>query len=396
MAIPTFGILLLLLLVIALVCGFVMLAIRPVVGVAILGALFLLFVLGSFGLYAVRSEQSMQATATLAPQPPRISIQSDGRRAFVDEQGRVIEILPGELPHPSLRPMEVVSGSTVTVAPEAQHITGNADLTIASQAVIAERSAAEAARQASATPSTVPTPTAEAVPTAPSAAPIASSAVPVAPSAAPTTPSAAVPDVNQQHSNDGHDHSATAPTVVVEKLPEGRPAWVDQTNHREAQTYQATVRSGLFVTFLECERAVDRLTKNAVDEYIDQDLGDGASAVVQIEPDFIKRNLRKGFYHEEVQASVGPMQQVHALLVIDDAARATFHDRWHQVLVQRRLWHVGSGALLAIVLLGTLFSYLKLDLKSAGAHSRRLQFTAAVTILLAVAGAVMANRMVPF
>jgi hypothetical protein len=387
MAAPTLSFLAIFILVgfvLALVAGFVMLAIRPWVGAAILGALFLLFALGFTGLYAVRSVPSMRP-AQVATQSS--AIQSNGSRRIFDSQG-VIEVLPLGAPHSSSRQLEAVPGATISVAPEA-HSADSHDLATASQAVIAEHSAAHAAGQTSATPSTVP---------AGQAAPIASSAVPTAPSAAPTAASAAVPQ-GQQHPDHGHgadDHAAAGPTTVVEKLPEGRPAWVDQTSHREAQTYKATVKSGLFVTFLECERALDRLTKNTVDEYIDQDLGDGAAAVVQIEPDFIKRNLRKGLYHEEVQASVGPMQQVHALLVIDDAARATFHQRWHEVLVQRRLWHVGSGAMLAIVLLGTLFGYLKLDLKSAGAHSRRLQFTAAVAILLAVAGAVMANRMVPF
>ena len=62
------------------------------------------------------------------------------------------------------------------------------------------------------------------------------------------------------------------------------------------------------------------------------------------------------------------MHQIHALLEFDDDARADFHHRWHDAIVTDRLWYAGSGAALVLALLGTLYGYLRLDLRTGGAQ----------------------------
>ena len=50
----------------------------------------------------------------------------------------------------------------------------------------------------------------------------------------------------------------------------------------------------------------------------------------------------------------------------------TFAACRHDAIVTGRLWYVGSGAALVLALLGTLYGYLKLDLRTGGAHKGQL------------------------
>ena len=108
-------------------------------------------------------------------------------------------------------------------------------------------------------------------------------------------------------------------------------------------------------------------------------------------------DLVKQEFGEVVQSeSVGPMQQIHALLEFDDEARADFHSRWRDAVVTNRLWYAGSATALVLAMLGTFYSYLTLDLRMGGAHKGQLRLAATLVAMIVVAGALLVRRAVPF
>ena len=107
--------------------------------------------------------------------------------------------------------------------------------------------------------------------------------------------------------------------------------------------------------------------------------------------------MKKAEYSEVVNSdTVGPMHQIHALLEIDDRARADIDRLWHNAVVTDRLWYTGAGAALVLALLGTFYGYLRLDLRTGGAQKGRLQLAATLVALIVAAGALMARWAVPF
>jgi hypothetical protein len=97
--------------------------------------------------------------------------------------------------------------------------------------------------------------------------------------------------------------------------------------------------------------------------------------------------IEQPLYAETVESSVGPMQQLHALLEFGDYPRAQLYEAWRQAAIPRRLrWAAsGFGAVLAIV--GVLLAALRFDLASGGRHRGRLRWVTALMILLVVGSA---------
>ena len=197
--------------------------------------------------------------------------------------------------------------------------------------------------------------------------------------------------------------------VAVEATPEAaeamvaavatpRPAWVDAAPGLSGGVYAISVPSGRYVSVPECQRALDEVMQQSVDYYINQYLGDDQAAeLVGLSLGYIKQNLKHDEFAEIVHSrSVGPMHQLHARLEFDDKARADFQRLWRNAVVQHRLLYTGGGAVLVLALLGTLYGYLKLDLKTGGAHKGRLQLAATLVALIVAAGVLIARRAVHF
>jgi hypothetical protein len=184
--------------------------------------------------------------------------------------------------------------------------------------------------------------------------------------------------------------------VTIESA-EPAPEWVGMKPHLVKSDYQLPISSGLFVSIPECQRELDQEMKRAADHYIDTFLGENASRVVDIPISYLKKHIKKQEYAQVIHSdSVGPMNQIHALLSFDDDARADFRRRWREAIVTNRLWYAGSGAGLVLALLGTLYGYLRLDHKTGGAHKGRLQLAATLVALVATAGVLVVRWAVPF
>ncbi|MBI3840033.1 MAG: hypothetical protein HY288_19090 [Planctomycetia bacterium] len=190
---------------------------------------------------------------------------------------------------------------------------------------------------------------------------------------------------------------ATSPGSASNRSAAERPAWVDAPGKLIDSVYRVSINSGPFVTVPECQRSLDVRMKHTADQYIDDYLGEGASAVVDIPLVYLRNHVYKAAFNEVIQSeSVGAMQQIHALLEFDDDARADFHRRWHSAIVGRRLWHVAASTGLILALLATLYGYLRLDLRTGGTHKGQLQLAAALVALIVTAGALLVQSKLPF
>jgi hypothetical protein len=231
-------------------------------------------------------------------------------------------------------------------------------------------------------PGTNPAPAAApAVATAESAATTIESSKSEAPAAQPATTAPA---------------AATAPSPSADTSPvasaphKPRPAWIDAPPKLVNAVYSMSIKSGLFVDVPECQRALDLELKRESDRYIDDYLGGHASSIVNIPLEYLKEHVKKAEFSELIESeSVGPMQQIYARLEFDDSARADFHRLQHDALVSDRLWYAGSAAGLVLALLATFYGYLKVDLRTGGAHKGRLRLAATLMALIAVAGALV-------
>ena len=207
-----------------------------------------------------------------------------------------------------------------------------------------------------------------------------------APDLIPTTPPVEPAKVEQP--------APSADTSVTAEKPEPqRPEWVDQPGRLQGTVYRLSVKSGLFVTREECERALQSKVLAAINDYGDNLLGAGAGRKIPVDPDFI-RGLQKAHYEETVtSATVGPMRQIYVLLEFDDAARAQFAGLWQAAVVSDRLARVTLGAGVVLGMLAIAFGYLKLDLMASGQTRGRLRLAAGVAIIVLTTTAVAAHRL---
>ena len=59
--------------------------------------------------------------------------------------------------------------------------------------------------------------------------------------------------------------------------------------------------------------------------------------------------------------------------------------QWQRSVINSRLWGVGTAVAAVLLVLATLFAYLKIDLASDGSYRGRLRFAAAAVILAVTA-----------
>ena len=157
-----------------------------------------------------------------------------------------------------------------------------------------------------------------------------------------------------------------------------------------SDTYFTTVVVGPYKTIRECEERLPAELQDATSAYIDSYLGAGASKVVHIPPAYIQDHLVKDRYVEEFQSdtpTVGTMSNLHVRLGFDRRFKTQLQRMHRDADVENRLLSVAGGAGMVLVVLGTLFGYLKLDTMRRGYYTRRLQFAAAAVILTTVAAA---------
>jgi hypothetical protein len=183
----------------------------------------------------------------------------------------------------------------------------------------------------------------------------------------------------------------------VRYLTENRPDWLEGPAHLEGDVHWLAVKAGPHVHPQRCAEDLRKELLAATRDYVNEFLQNPqAATLIGVNLPEIEERLVSEKFAEVLDTSVGRMNQLHARLEFDKAFRRHLEERWRQIRATSRLLQtlLGSGAVL--LLIGTLFSYFRLDTATKGYYTGRLQFTAAAAILALVAACVLLARWIPW
>jgi len=183
--------------------------------------------------------------------------------------------------------------------------------------------------------------------------------------------------------------------IEPEPFPETnpRPEWVDgartprvvnaliipEKDHKAPQSekvYQVKATVGPYTSRMECDAHLAADLQEPVGQYVEMILGAEAARHVRLPDNYIMRHVVKEQWEEPVDASFGPMVQLHVLLQFDHKTRDIAAKQWHDYQVQERLWYAGGGLAAVLLVLAMAYSFLK------GGWSMP-----SATVMLAVVGA---------
>jgi hypothetical protein len=187
--------------------------------------------------------------------------------------------------------------------------------------------------------------------------------------------------------------------LVIERdtieIPPGRPKWVGAEPNLRGKTHTLAVSSGPYAVDTLSRRALDEALVKATSGYIAELLGsDIAPRLIHYDARTIKQRFVKpeNTYHDVARYSVGWMHENFALLEFGPDFRNELDRRWTSVRAKSRLAQTGLFSGAALLLVGSVFGYFRLDNATRGYYTGRLQFMTAAAILSVVgAGAVLAQ-----
>ena len=212
------------------------------------------------------------------------------------------------------------------------------------------------------------------------------------------TESASVTSTNSGATTDTQSTSLhSLPLTIADDviIPPGRPAWVESKRVREGAVHTSAVKSEPFKKDSDARAALDEGLERETAAYIAETLGS------QLAPQFIRYDagsiraelVRENVYHETIESpTVGAMEQYHALITFPQGFQDRIRDQWNEVKAKWRLAQLGLVAGGAIMLLGTVFGYFRVDNATRGYYTGRLQFLSAAAILAIVGAGVVLAR----
>ena len=200
--------------------------------------------------------------------------------------------------------------------------------------------------------------------------------------------------------------SETASTIEISKLngtaamahlplAKTDPPWVPiQLNGRDG----VRITVGPHLSSDDCRRFLDDELQKRTTQYVDQQLGSGnTSPFVGFDVEFIHENLIYGGVEDQlVRTSFGPMHQMTAKLCFDEPFIKLLHERWLTARREARLMQTGLGSVAVILVLSTLFAYLRLDTVTDGAFTGRLKLVGGTVILAVMASGAFIARWIPW
>lgn len=222
----------------------------------------------------------------------------------------------------------------------------------------------------------------------------AASSIAASSSATATAPASEAADADTPHSTSLNTLPEDLSTDVV--IPPGRPAWVESKPARNGSLHATSVCSGPFKKDSDARQALDLELEKQTAAYIGELLGSKlAPQFIRLDASQIKSELVKSdhMYHETIESpTVGSMEQYHALIEFTPTFQDRIRHEWQEVKGKWRLAQFGLFAGGAILLLGTVFGYFRVDNATRGYYTGRLQFLSAAAILAIVGAGVMAAR----
>lgn len=186
-----------------------------------------------------------------------------------------------------------------------------------------------------------------------------------------------------------------------------RPAWVeqrpspDEPGWWDGSVYRIAVSSKPHLTLDEARRALQDELEDATARFVDHHLGHSRASLLPnmaFERDYIRTYLVKpnAYFDEQIQVSLGPMHQSHALLEFGPSFREEVDRRWSRVVQGSRLLKVGLVAGGTFLLLTTLFGYFRVDTATRGYYSGRLRVGTVAAILAVVVTCVVLAKWIPW
>jgi len=178
-------------------------------------------------------------------------------------------------------------------------------------------------------------------------------------------------------------------SVIPEEAPaeEKRPAWVDAPPSRVGDTYQTCITVGPYTSRMECDARLPGVLQTGVADYTEVFLGSDAAQRVRLPEKYVRQKIVKQQWEETIQASFGPMIQLHVQLEFDKEVRGLIEKQWQQSIVAGRLWYTSLSVAGGLALMGLLFLGMKIDLATKGAFRGRLFFAAAATVMVVAVAA---------
>jgi hypothetical protein len=170
----------------------------------------------------------------------------------------------------------------------------------------------------------------------------------------PAKPSADVPG-HESPSTDGHQRAASGKP----------PKWLGQSLHAETRengqrVYVASVASGRYSSPDECERAIIPAIKEVVARFAADHVETATHEEPAFDRQYIETTLVKEWYSEPVSdSSVGPMNQLHALLVFDKQVHDDLDRIAKQAVIDVRLQEAAGIVACSLAVLGGAYMLLK-------------------------------------
>ena len=161
----------------------------------------------------------------------------------------------------------------------------------------------------------------------------------------------------------------------------------------------AIVSSSWWVTRSECEKELPKEVQRVVSAFnrqILQSMGGSVEELVRA-PKYNWRN--SSTRHVQVyfgDETLGAMRRINLRLEFDKHYLHELEDCWKDTLTARRMTYAAVPALGMFLVLGTVFSYMKLDLETQGAYAFRLRLAAFAAILVIVGCGATAIRYLPW
>jgi len=176
-----------------------------------------------------------------------------------------------------------------------------------------------------------------------------------------------------------------------------RPAWVDQpAGKTDGGAYVTTTYVGPFKTLNEAEAAVAVEIQRSANEHINRLIEPDAAQIVNLPMQYIDERIVTDIWQEKVDHEIfGEMMNLHARLRFDETTHRDIRNHYKNAVIAGRLIAGGIGASALILLLATVYGYLKLDTATKGYYSGRLRVAAAGMILAIVAvGVLLVGRVI--
>ena len=175
--------------------------------------------------------------------------------------------------------------------------------------------------------------------------------------------------------------SKQSPAITAKtapRVPAKAPAAAKRTPPRSGTSEETVTAYGK--TAADSEDNLDLELQKAFSQYVERRLGAEAAGEVSFPAEEIRKFLVDTSQEEVESGLLGPIIRTTAVVNFDKA--------YQSYRLSQRLWYLGGGLGVVLLMLSVIYGYLKIDLATAGAYRWRLRLAAAGIVLGTAAAAV--------